>query len=260
MLTLSSLPLRLLVIERDQAIRELLSDLLQGEGYLVSAAGSLDAAFSLLDEQVFALILANVYVGYSLHSFSAAHLLRRHARPTPVGLLTTLPRSPETLIAQGFAFVSPMPFEVEDLLGLIAATIKSPLTPKQQRRAAVAQRYFAVIAAADQEALVQVCTPDVVYNPSAQEPFTALSRMSGASAYAASVSALMSNMTAFSFDDLLIFAQPLGLAVRYQSSWLGQDERLHRLAGTVFLRFQGERISRIGVRVNTAQLRRHLAG
>lgn len=114
---------RVLVVEPAEELRETLTIALSEEGYLPCAAASFDVAHELLDRQTFAFVLADLFVGSVQPGLEQAHKLQRRAEPTPVGLLTTQRLSPVAAQAQGFAFLVQMPFDLDELLGLIAASM-----------------------------------------------------------------------------------------------------------------------------------------
>src|SRR5690242_8352498 len=144
----SALP-RILIVERDDELLQALATLLQGEGYEVSTTSSLEGALKQLDRQVFSLALVDLFIGHSPHTFTEGHILRRRAHPTPVGLLTTQDLAPEEAIHQGFAFLLREPFEIEDLLSLVATTINQPLSPEQEHQAEIVRCFFTALQNAD---------------------------------------------------------------------------------------------------------------
>ena len=133
----------LLVLEPDESLQDFLSDLLSEEGYQVSVAASLEEGLACVERQSFALILADLFVGHALAgSFTPAHTVCRRVQPTPVGLLMTLSLSAAEAQRAGFAFVLERPFEVEDLLSLVAEALQIVFTAEQERQADVVRRYL----------------------------------------------------------------------------------------------------------------------
>src|SRR5579862_5919847 len=131
----------ILVLEPDGELRLLLAEALREEGYQVSIAASLAEGLSWVETRSCALILADLYVGrYPAGSFTPAHQLRRRVQPTPVGLLMAIPLSAREAQRAGFAFVLGMPFELEDLLSLVAEALQVAFTAAQERRADVVRR------------------------------------------------------------------------------------------------------------------------
>ena len=121
----------LLLIEEDPGLRSLFTDLLTAEGYDLVCAGSLEESFRRVEEQSFALILADVSLRRGSPDLARAHALRARIYPVPLALLVRLPLPPTAKQAD-FAFVLPMPFEIEDCLRLIASTVPPPLSAEQQ--------------------------------------------------------------------------------------------------------------------------------
>lgn len=127
----------ILVVEQDDGLRETFAEVLAEWGYTATFASSLAEAYQHLDTQTYALVLADLFVGCSPYEFSEAHRLRCYASPTPVGLLTTQPISREEAPHAGFAFGLRLPFDIDELLGCVAATINQPFTPEQRERAEI---------------------------------------------------------------------------------------------------------------------------
>jgi len=244
--------LRVLVVEPDNELRDLLCIMLREEGYAVQAAASLGDALRLLDEQAFRLALADLFMGHAKQSFTEANILRRRAHPIPVGLLTTQKIEPAEALRQGFAFLVHKPFEVEELLSTLASIINQPLSEEQARQAEVVRRFFSALQDADWATLATLCSEDITYYPSTTPP--ASKKIRGFSAYHAFGEKLLTHLPGFVFEEALLFARPKGLAARYTGSWLEQDGKLGRLTGAALFHFEGARISQIGVRLDTERL------
>jgi CheY-like chemotaxis protein len=249
-----SLP-SILVVERDDELRDVLTTLLTEEGYKVHPISSLAEALRLLDEQVFHLVLADLFFGRSPHAFREAHILRRRAHPIPVGLLTTQNLAPEEATCQGFAFLLREPFEINDLLARVATAINQPLSPDQQALAEIVWRFFTALQDADWQTLATLCTENLAYYP----PTNALSARSrkihGLRTYLSYAEATRHEMPDSRFSMITLFARPKGLAARYQVSWVAVDGIVRRVVGTSLFHFQGARISQIGNRLNGEHLR-----
>jgi DNA-binding response OmpR family regulator len=138
---------RVLVVADDADLQAVLDLLLGDEGYESQVATSLDTALSLVNDVPFDLVLADLYVGQHQASLTPANILRRRVQPTPVGLLTTQLVPPDETASIGFAFVLPMPFDVEHLLALVATTLRVSWSPEQERQAETTRRFFAALGA-----------------------------------------------------------------------------------------------------------------
>jgi DNA-binding NtrC family response regulator len=134
----------LLLIEDDPGLRSLFTELLTEEGYNLVFAGSLEESFRCVEEQSFALVLADVFLGPDSPDLARAHALRARIYPVPLALLAHLPLPP-TEKQTDFSFVLSMPFDIEDCLRLIASTIHTPLSAEHHAQAQVVHRLLEAI-------------------------------------------------------------------------------------------------------------------
>jgi CheY-like chemotaxis protein len=249
---------RILIVERDDELLQALATLLQEEGYEVFAAPSLNDALKQLDSQVFSLALVDLFARYAPRAFTEGHILRRRAHPTPIGLLTTQNLAPEEATHQGFAFLLREPFEIEDLLSLVATTIKQPLSLEQQRLAQIVWRFFTALQNADWQTIATLCTEDLAYYPATSSSLTLQRKIQGLSAYIAYAEAARCTMPDSHYDNIMTFARPKGLAARFRVSWTSPGGTHQQMTGATLFHFREERISQIGNHQNT-QLVRALA-
>src|SRR5262245_47067876 len=126
MTTRSPSSARLLVVEHDTGIQDLLTTFLTAEGYDVSVAASPDEARSLLNEQTFHLVLTDLFSNSLRDRFCAAEQLCTSAHPTPVGVITGWNVEEDEIAQHDFAFVIRKPFDVEHLVDSITACVPSP--------------------------------------------------------------------------------------------------------------------------------------
>jgi DNA-binding response OmpR family regulator/ketosteroid isomerase-like protein len=129
MMTPFSFPPRLLVVEHDVGIQDLLHASLTAEGYAVSLAASPAEALPLLAEQPFQLVLTDLFSANCTDRLGAVEPLRASAYPTPVGVITGWNVAEEEVTRRGFAFLAGKPFDLEELFALIAACLNSSLNP-----------------------------------------------------------------------------------------------------------------------------------
>ena len=80
-------PAHVLVVDDDQAARELLQRILRAAKYEVSVAADGDEAIRLLKEDVFDLVLSDIRMG-STNGYQVLAAAGQHAPETPVVLLT----------------------------------------------------------------------------------------------------------------------------------------------------------------------------
>ena len=248
-------PAHILLLESDAALQSLFEEVLVAEGYQVSVVASLEEGLAWVETQSCALILADLFVGrYPAGSFLPAHTLRRRVQPTPVGLLMTAPVSTEEAQRAGFAFMLAMPFNLENLLSLVAVALHQPLTAEQERQADVVRRYMEAQTAQNWEGLLALCTNDVRYYPPPASMGTPPRRLQGQSALRAYVEAAAQHAHQVSFADLRLSARPKGLVAQYTSQWLASDGYWQQRDVRLLFRFVGESIDQVGVQVHLVLL------
>ena len=164
MFAASAAPPRVLVIDDDPDIRDALRLLLEDAGYAVAVAASRADAFAQIDTAAFQCILTDAFTRTPAGALDSIRPLVERAQPTPVGLLTGWRLPQEDIERVGVAFVArTQPLNLTTCSHRYAAAIATPLTPEQQRQAAVVHAYFAALTARDWDALIALCTDGVTY-------------------------------------------------------------------------------------------------
>jgi DNA-binding response OmpR family regulator len=120
----ASLP-RILIVEADRAIANLLHFFLGEEGYEVELASSLEEASTILGTQTYQLILLDLFHRVPRQIFLTAEQLQERCKPTPVGLLFSWDLPAEEVQRQRFAFVLPKPFDLDQLLSAVATAVQT---------------------------------------------------------------------------------------------------------------------------------------
>ena len=126
MMTRSPSPPRLLVVEHDTGIQDLLTAFLTSEGYAVSLAASPAEAQTLLDEQNFQLVLTDLFSTSIRDRFHSVELLRASAQDVPIGVISGWNVEEEEISQHEVAFFLRKPFDVDDLYASISACVNSP--------------------------------------------------------------------------------------------------------------------------------------
>ena len=244
----------LLLIEGDGDLQALFTEALTDEGYRVSFASSLEQAFRLAEEQSFALILADLFISRSTApDLERIRALRSRMYPIPLILLTRLPLSTPANL-EDFAFVLPMPFDLEECLSLIALTINTPLTAEQQRQAQTFHHLLEAIEAGDWQSMADLHTEDVICVPPAHSRGGLAARwFQGKAAFRVWAEGLFRRYQTLQVSDVVLAATPRGLAARYTMRWQAPEGLMQR-AGTLFLRFKGELICQVGIRITLPPL------
>jgi len=249
-------PVRLLVVEDDEDTVAALRFALADEGYDITVAPSLDEALALVDAQAFRLILTDLFGHRGRDALGSVAGLRERASPTPVGIMTGWDVSAEEATRAGFAFLIPKPFDLEDLVARLAACLGERLRPDATEPVRVVYRYFAALTAHDWDALARLCAEDVTYVLPGDLPYAGT--VTGRAAFRAHAQEVFAQFPDARFEEVSVYALPHGLAARFKSSWRTPQDEGGRasIAGAAVFRFAGDLISRIGVRVNDARLRR----
>ena len=239
-------PPPILIVEEEPALRNALIQLLSEEGYAPSGVASLDEAWETVDQRSFSLILADLLVGKSPHSFTSAHLLRRHAPLIPMGILTDQAVSLWERQWNAFAFTLPKPLETTRLLVEVAACLHLPLSREQMRQEEVVRRLLEAIAARGWSRLLSLCTEDVRYYPSEPFPGFTAGPLQGAKALEAFTSSIWQDAPRLRLEVGNIYSRPRGLALRYLCYAPTADDGWAWQESAALFQFVGDRICQIG--------------
>ncbi len=115
---------RILLIDDDDAIRELTSEVLSDEGYVVETADSIPAAHALLGQASYDLILSDTISSEMGNSWLWLEQLRQS---TSVSILIFSAHDASRFNhwqERGYAGVLTKPFELDHLLALVADLLK----------------------------------------------------------------------------------------------------------------------------------------
>lgn len=241
---------RLLVVDDDTDLRAFMQDLLIEEGYDVDVGATMDEALALLDTRLYHLVLTDLLS----HSISAplrsAQIILAHSRPTPVVALTGWTISPMEVTRAGLACLIPKPFDLTDLLSMIAAHIEPRLSATQQRQAETLRRFCDAINAGDVSESLSVCADDLrIFGP--QEPLGETgATVAGQAACRAFIEDALHDQPSLRIDAYMMYPHEHGLALRYQKSWSasGMPSGRATTSGALFVRFNDGRISQIEMR------------
>lgn len=244
---------RLLVVEDDQDIQEALHLLFADAGYDVTVVSSLAEALAFLDSTTFQLIITDSFAQTPVTIVSSLQPLLERAHPTPVGILTAWQFSAEEAEQAGFAFLATKPYDLDQLLALVAAALEIPLTPGQEHQAPTVREYFAALTARDWDAFVDLCTDDVTYVLPGNTPFSGT--IVGKAAFRKYTDETFSVFPEAHFDRVEIYSSPTGLVARFEGKWRAPDGSTPQMSGSTHFQFAGDRIKQIGVKLNDERLR-----
>lgn len=246
---------RVLVVDDDPDIGEAFALVLGDQGYAARVVGSITEALALVDTLSFQCILTDLFAEHEEGDGARDSLaeLRRRTYPTPMIVVTARLASGEEDAPLGHISYVAKPFNLDDLLTTIAASVALPLRAQQERQAAVVHAYFAALTAKDWDALVALCTDDVTYVLPGTTPLSGV--VEGKAAFRAYTEETYRYFPDAVFDEVQVYAHPHVLAARFHVRWHTPDGSEQVQSGAVLFSFAGERIASIGVQLNTERLR-----
>ncbi len=115
---------RILLIDDDEALRELVSEVLSEEGYAVETAGSIPTAHALLDRASYDLILSDTISADMGNSWLWLEQLRQ-STTIPILIFSAYDASRfNHWQERGYAGVLTKPFDLDHLLAVVADLLK----------------------------------------------------------------------------------------------------------------------------------------
>lgn len=115
----------ILILEDDQSLGELLSQVLQDDGYQTQLVSSLEAARALVQSQAVDLVVADLVEADTIGGDRVVQQLAALAAGRPLLLCTGQPRAPRFASTPGVFTVIEKPFDLDDLLARIGAARES---------------------------------------------------------------------------------------------------------------------------------------
>ncbi|HEX9055945.1 MAG TPA: response regulator [Ktedonobacterales bacterium] len=114
---------RVLIVEDDRAIREIVTLVLTEGGYRVRATTEPEQALDALRHDVYDVVITDLFGRTATSGLEATRHLVETAAPTPVGVCTGHHLSADSVRANGFAFMISKPFDVDELLATLAEQV-----------------------------------------------------------------------------------------------------------------------------------------
>jgi CheY-like chemotaxis protein len=243
------------VVTSQRSRQAALLSLFTEEGYAATCVSSLEEALAALEQRSFVLILTDLHAGVSRHAFTPAQILRRRAKTTPVGLLTTEEAVLEEAPLAGFAFALPFPVEVPYLLTQIAANLHRELSPLEQRQALRITGFLEAWGGKEWTSLLRLCTDEILCYPASLFPQAPGAPGQGKLALLRLVRAFRQRYQSVRLEVEGIFGRPQGLAVSYYI-WVARfEEGWEGFSGATLFTFEGEQICQIGKPLDDQQQR-----
>ena len=120
------LPGHILLVEDHAAIRDLVVEVLEQEGYLVTASVTPMEATRLLDQVGFDLVITDGFSTLPGSTFANTADVVRSAGPIPVALFSAHTRDPDVAKAAGFRDLIAKPFDLDTLVHQVKVLLDHP--------------------------------------------------------------------------------------------------------------------------------------
>jgi CheY-like chemotaxis protein len=215
----TSSPPQLLIVEDDQAQRELLQTLLAELGYRCLTASSLEQALRLVNLLPVDLIVSDCFSSTFLEALPSLRPLRELASPAPVIICTAWPLADIEVTEQGFAGLVPKPLTFDHLVTTVTACLNQPFSEEQLRQAEVAQRYVAAMSRWDIDALVALLAEDIQYYPWLVPAYPAAHPWMGRAAGRTYYQEMARYFGVNQMEVVQVYPVPNGVATRVLSEW-----------------------------------------
>ena len=230
---------RVLVVENDADLLSMVQEFLEQDGYSVTPVASLPDSLAVLEGQPFQLVLTDLFYQPGRPLLQSIHPLLAQAAPIPVGVMTAWLIPEEDLVREDLAFLVPMPFDLDDLLGHLDAQL-DPLISRIHQTQLVEQFYLA-LNARDWRQLTRLCAP----NLRVTTPMVVSTASIGLHSYLAILERRFSLLPGYTMEAVQVFPRQDGAAARFLACWQDSDGKEHRAAGSMRFRFQSGRIAQI---------------
>ena len=248
---------RILIVEHDPQIRELLATLLQLEGYAVGAVATLEQAYESVEQDLYALVLTDLFAPPSQPRVNAVQHLARRCFPIPVGLLTGWQVDQVEVARSGCAFLVPKPFDLDVLLQHITKHLPLPL-PAEQPQAQRVQEGLTALREQEWAVFHRLLTRDVRCVPPTGSAFVAEAAINGIESLLAYLHLVLSHLPGFQIELGVLIPRDHEVVARFQARWLGQKGQ-QQLTGALVCRFREDQIAHLEIRWNSQCLRALLA-
>ena len=122
----AALPRHILLVEDDASICDLVVEVLEHEGYTVTASVTPMEATRLLDQVGFDLVITDGFSTLPESTFANTADVVRSAGPIPVALFSAHTRDPDVAKAAGFRDLIAKPFDLDTLVHQVKVLLDHP--------------------------------------------------------------------------------------------------------------------------------------
>jgi CheY-like chemotaxis protein len=245
-----------LIVEDDQAQRELLQTLLAELGYRCLTASSLEQALRLVSHLPVDLIVSDCFSSTVQEALPSLGPLRDLAYPAPVIVCTAWPLTDSEVTEQGFAALVPKPLTFDRLVTTVAACLNQPFSEEQLRQAEVARRYVAAMSRWDLDMLVAMLAEDIQYYPWLASSYPDAHSWTGRAAGRSYFQGMARYFGASQTDMVHVYPVPNGVAVRVLLEWYDPNGICRQQMLSVLFQFNEEgQIRQMGMPLRDEHLR-----
>lgn len=236
---LASAP-RLLVVDDDTDLLDLVSTMLEEGGYAVTSASSLRGSLRTLEDHLFQLVLTDLFREPGQHHpLQSIQPLLEQAAPIPIGVMTGWQVAEDDPDLADLAFLLQKPFDLDDLLGQVDAVLHP--TIRSLRQLTLVEQFFHALNARDWSRLARLCTPEVKGAPAGDVTSVRL----GLPSYLAYLEQRLSWLPDYTLEEVQVFPRQDGVATRYLARWHNRDGCPHQASGAMRFRFRHGHIAQI---------------
>jgi CheY-like chemotaxis protein/ketosteroid isomerase-like protein len=251
-MTETKAPPRLLVVEDDPDIGDILLEFLLAEGYPVERARSIEEAVEMVGRCRYDLVISDLFARTPRDAPASVTPLVAAASPVPVGVITGWAVKMEAFASPRPAFVKAKPLDFTEFLALVSQA----LAPGGEAEAAVQQLvrdYFAALSLKDWGLLGRLCTEDVVYALPSPGPLGAY--VVGREAFLLRMQDIFRHFPDALFEEVAVYPTAGGAAARFQARFTNPAGQPVIQSGAVAFGLRQLHIERIGVALDTTRLK-----
>jgi CheY-like chemotaxis protein len=227
---------QLLVVEDDPAVLALVQDALEIEGCAITSASDLPTSLELLSDQLFHLVLTDLFRTRHQEPLQSIAPLLTQATPTPVGIFTAWDVPAQAARQVGAAFLLRKPFDLDDLVCAVQQELA--LRPSQARQQVLVEQFFAALGEGDWPRVARLCTPDLLVVPLGTPLLEAEQGPRGLLAARPLLERRFHTLPGYTIEQVVVFARPLGVAARYTARWQSRDGVTQVMTGALRFRFE----------------------
>jgi CheY-like chemotaxis protein len=245
-----------LIVEDDQAQRELLQTLLEELGYCCLTASSLDQALRMVNHLPVDLIVSDCFSSTFQEALPSLRELHELAYPTPMIVCTAWPITDTEVAEQGFAGLVPKPITFDHLVTEVIEGLNQPFGEEQLRQAEVARRYVAAMSRWDIDTLTALLAEDIQYYPWLVSSYPDAHPWRGRAAGRSYFQEMARYIGAWKADVVHLAPVPNGVAARILLEWYDPNGICRQQMLSVLFQFDGEgQIRQMGMPLRDEQLR-----